>query len=152
MIPNAVLQVTTEQKHVLKLEREIGKMPQVELPLRHFFIETPTGGGYARELTILADVALVGRVHKHPCINIISKGDISVTTDSGVRRIQAPHTFVSPAGTKRAGYAHTETIWTTFHVTGETDVDKIEDELGTVTHEEYLKYVEQLCLSQPSQP
>lgn len=151
MIPNAILHITDEQKKVLKLEREIGKLPQADLPLRHFFIESPrtVTGGYARELTILKGVALVGRVHKHPCINIISKGDISVTTDDGLKRIQAPYTFVSPAGTKRAGYAHEETIWTTFHLTDETDIGKIEDDLGTVTHEDYLKYVEQLCLSQP---
>jgi quercetin dioxygenase-like cupin family protein len=150
MVPAAIVQITTEQKRVLKLEREIGKLPQVELPIRHFFITSPLGvtGGYAREMTILKGAALVGRVHKHPCINIISKGDISVTTDDGLKRIKAPHTFVSPAGTKRAGYAHEETLWTTFHLTGETDVDKIEDELGTVTHQEYLEYVEKLCLSQ----
>lgn len=149
IIPPCINQVSTEQRNVLRLERELGKMPQAELPLRHFFIKSPipVTGGYARELTILKGVALVGRVHKHPCINIISKGDISVTTDQGVKRIQAPHTFVSPAGTKRAGYAHEETIWTTVHLTDETDVDKIEDDLGTVTHEEYLAYTEKLCLS-----
>lgn len=142
IVPDSIVQVTAEQKRVLDLEREIGKMPQADLPIRHFFIESPrtVNGGYAREMTIPEGVALVGRVHKHSCINIISKGDISVTTDDGVKRIQAPYTFISPGGTKRAGYAHAETIWTTFHLTDETDVDKIEDDLGTVTHQEYLKY------------
>lgn len=141
------LVLSQEQHAVLRLEREIGKLPQVELPIRHFFLksEVPVTGGYAREMTIFAGTALVGRVHKHPCINVISKGDISVTTDNGVKRIQAPYTFVSPAGTKRAGYAHTETIWTTIHLTDETDTEKIEDALGTVTHEEYLLYLETSC-------
>ena len=138
--------LTDEQKNVLKLEHEIGQLPQVELPIRHFFIETPDGRGYAREMTIPAGVALVGRVHKHPCINIVSKGDISVTTDNGVKRVKAPYIFTSPAGTKRAGYAHEETLWTTFHVTNETDVDKIEDALGTITIEEFLEYT---CPSLP---
>lgn len=147
IIPDKVLHITTEQLAVLRLEREIGKLPQVELPIRHFFIKSPqpVTGGYAREMTIIQGAALVGRVHKHPCINIISKGDISVTTDEGVKRIQAPYTFVSPAGTKRAGYAHEETLWTTLHLTDETDTDKIEDDLGTVTHEEYLLYLEKSC-------
>ena len=149
LVPSAIVQVTTEQKNVLNLEREIGRLPQIDLPIRHFFIDSPRSvtGGYAREMTIPQGVALVGRVHKHPCINIVSKGDISVTTDTGVKRIQAPCTFVSPAGTKRAGFAHEETIWTTFHLTDETDTEKIEDDLGTVTHQEYLEYVEKLCHS-----
>ena len=149
VVAGAVTLVSSEQKAVLALERELGKMPQAELPLRHFFIKTPKSvtGGYARELTIPQGVALVGRVHKHPCINIVSQGEISVTTDQGVKRIKAPFTFVSPAGTKRAGYAHEETVWTTFHLTDETDVDKVEDELGTLTHEEFLQHTEKLCLS-----
>lgn len=147
IVVNRVLPITTEQQAVLRLERELGKLPQVELPIRHFFIKSPVPvtGGYAREMTIFQGTALVGRVHKHPCINIISKGDISVTTDEGVKRIQAPYTFVSPAGTKRAGYAHEETLWTTIHLTDETDTEKIEDDLGTVTHEEYLLYLEASC-------
>jgi hypothetical protein len=141
MVVNGVMQITAAQHKVLRLEREIGKLPQCELPIRHHFIKSPlpVTGGYAREMTIPQGVALVGRVHKHPCINIVSKGDISVTTDDGVKRIQAPYTFVSAAGTKRAGYAHEETVWTTFHLTDETDTDKIEDALGTFTYEEYLE-------------
>lgn len=142
MIPNAVALVTTEQKRILDYEREVGKMPQVELPLRHFFIKSPRTctGGYAREITMPAGVAAVGRVHKYPCINVISKGVVAVATDEGSILIEAPHTFVSEAGAKRALYIHEETIWTTFHLTDETDIDKMKDDLGTVTYNEYLEY------------
>jgi len=130
---------------VVSLECEIGKLPQVELPVEHFFIPHV----YARQMTIFKGAALVGRVHKYPCINIVSKGKISVTTDTGVKTIEAPYTFTSPAGTKRAGFAHEETIWTTIHLTDETDVEKIEDALGTITYEEFLLFSEeQKCLSQ----
>jgi len=148
MIPQFYKSVTITPKRnmlqmVVSLEREIGKLPQVDLPIEHFFIP----GVYARQMTIFEGTALVGRVHKHPCINIVSKGKITVTTDTGVRTIEAPYTFTSPAGTKRAGYAHEETIWTTVHLTDETDVDKIEDALGTVTYDEFLLYLEeQKCL------
>lgn len=126
------------RERVLSLERELALLPQVDLPIRHFFIDDT----YAREMTIFAGTALVGRVHKHPCINIISKGKIIVTVDDAVKTIEAPHTFVSQGGVKRAGYALEETIWTTIHHTSETDVDKIEDVLGTVTYEEYQRYLE----------
>jgi hypothetical protein len=39
----------------------------------------------------------------------------------------APYTFVSEVGTKRVVHALEETIWTTVHVTDETDLEKIED-------------------------
>lgn len=141
---SAITLVTPAQYKVLRLERELGNMPQIDLPIRHFFIKSPkpVTGGYAREMTIPQGVAAVGRVHKHPCITIVSKGDISVTMGEETVRIQAPYTFVCPAGTKRAAYAHEDTVFTTFHLTDETDTSAIEDELGTVTHEEYLLYLE----------
>ena len=60
---------------------------------------------------------------------IISKGDISVATKDGIKRVQAPHTFVSKAGIQKVVFAHEDTIWTTIHATNETDIDKLENEL-----------------------
>jgi hypothetical protein len=45
---------------VVSLECEIGKLPQVELPVEHFFIPHV----YARQMTIFKGAALVGRVHQ----------------------------------------------------------------------------------------
>lgn len=50
-------------------------------------------------------------------------------TDNGIERIKAPCTIISKPGTKRAGYAHEDTIWTTFHATSETDPVKVEKAL-----------------------
>lgn len=142
IVPRFVVPVTTLQKNILRYEREVGKLPQVDLPLRHFFIKSPrtVSGGYAREITMLKGTAAVGRVHKYPCINIISKGELVVATDNGVIHIKAPYTFVSEAGAKRALYMYEDTIWTTFHLTDETDISKIKDDLGVVTYSEYLSY------------
>jgi len=85
-------------------------------------------GVYAREITIQAGVALVGEIHTHAQINVVSKGKIRVATEDGVRTIEAPCTFISPAGTKRAGFALTDTVWTVFHATEETDQQTIKDE------------------------
>jgi hypothetical protein len=38
---------------------------------------------------------------------------------------------VSKPGTKRIGYVHEEMVWTTVHVTEETDIEKLEAELTT---------------------
>lgn len=87
-------------------------------------------GVYAREVYIPAGTALVGEIHKHDVINVVSKGVIQVATESeGVRIIEAPLTFVSVAGTKRAGLVLEDTIWTTFHATTSTNQEEIKKEV-----------------------
>lgn len=110
---------------VLRLEAEVAKLPQVVLEVRHHFAP----GMYARELTIPAGVTLTGKIHRHAHLNIVSKGSIAVMTEEGVKVITAPATFVSPPGTKRAGYALEDTVWTTIHPTQETDLAAIEAEV-----------------------
>lgn len=110
---------------ILRLEREMRALPQVTIePVHHF-----SNGVYAREITIKKGTLLTGKMHATAHLNIISKGDISVLTDEGVRRIKAPATIFSKAGIKRVGYAHEDTVWTTIHGTFETDLEKLEAEL-----------------------
>lgn len=111
------------------LEAELLKLPQVEIPPRHYFAK----GLYAREITIPKGTLLTGKIHTGQHINIISKGDITVLTEHGPKRVKAPCTLISPPGTKRAGYAHEETVWTTIHAnpTDETDPDVLESILIT---------------------
>lgn len=104
-----------------------------ELPVQHHF----SRGVYARELFIPKGVVLVGKIHRFSQINIVLKGDISVLTESGVRRLKAGDMFVSPAGIKRAGYAHEDTTWLTIHGSNETDPDKLEAELIVRSFEEF---------------
>ena len=127
------LAVMEAREKILQLQDEVAKLPPVELPLKNYFAR----GIYAREILIPKGTILVGKIHKYSQINIVSKGDISVTTDNGVVRVQAPFTIASPAGTKRAGYAHEDTIWTTISHTFETDLDAIEAEIIAESFEAY---------------
>lgn len=126
---------------IVRLEEELKKLPQIALARRDYFAQ----GVYAREITIPKGVALVGRVHRQSQINIMSKGDFSVTTEQGAVRVQAPFTVASPAGTKRAGYAHEETVWTTILGTELTDPDEIEQLLTAATFDE-LEFTQYLQL------
>ncbi|VWB70561.1 hypothetical protein [Burkholderia lata] len=119
---------------VQALESQIEKMPQADCPVRHHFAP----GIYAREMTIPAGVVLTGAVHRTEHLNIVSKGRITVSTDGGMRELSAPCTFVSKPGTKRVGYAHEETVWTTIHATETTDLDQLVQELTESTTEELL--------------
>lgn len=119
---------------VYALERQIQQLPQVDCPVRHYFVP----GLYAREMTIPAGVVLTGAVHRHEHLCTISKGRIQVSIDDGMKEISAPCTLISKAGTKRVGYALEETVWTTYHVTNETDLDKIMIEITESTTAELI--------------
>lgn len=93
-----------------------------ELEVKHTFLD----GVYMRELFIPKGTLLVGKPHKLPCMNLVSKGDISVLTESGSARVKAGYSVVSPAGIQKVGYAHEDTVFVNVFRTDETDEEKIE--------------------------
>lgn len=113
---------------VLRFEGALRPFPQVDCPLRHTFAP----GMYAREILLPADTFIVGKIHKHAHLNIVTRGRCIVVTEFGTREIDAtagPITFTSDAGTKRALYVQEETVWTTIHAVHSTDLAEIEREI-----------------------
>jgi hypothetical protein len=107
-----------------------------ELPVNHCF----SPGIYGRALHIPAGSTITGRIHKGPCLNIILQGEIIVRMDDGSgARIKAPFVMKSEAGSKKAGYALTDTIWMTVHPnpTNFQEPDKMEDFYTVSSFEEY---------------
>lgn len=127
---------------VLALEAMMREQPQLELKVVDHF----SYGVYARELHIPAGTLLTGEIHRLENLNILSKGRISVLTEDGVKEVEAPFTVVSPPGTKRIAYAHTDCIWTTVHGTFEKDIDKIKTFFIATSEQDYLDYCGQLEL------
>ena len=108
---------------VCALEEALKNHEAVELEVKHHFAH----GTYTRELLIPKGTMLTGQIHRHSCINIISKGKIIAFTDKGRIEIEAPHTFVSGPGVKKAGYALEDTIWLNVHPwDGPEDIELIE--------------------------
>jgi hypothetical protein len=118
---------------ICQLEEAMLQAPQVEIKTTHYFAE----GLYAREIFIPKGTLLTGKIHKTEHLNIISKGKISVSTEDGNKIIEAPCTIISRPGTKRAGYALEDTVWTTIHATKETDLVRLEQELIAESHEQF---------------
>ena len=130
------------------IESVFKQMPQVELPLRHCFGNKV----YVREMTAPKGTIIIGKMHKYKQVNIVVKGDISVLTEDGWKRLKAGDMFESPAGIKRAGFTHEDTVWTTICGTEETDIDKAEDELTIGSYQEFLQYKgDMTCLTQGQQ-
>jgi hypothetical protein len=97
-------------------------------------------GLYARELHVPKGMLIIGKIHKHPCISILSKGDLSVLIGEDIVRVKAPYASVSPAGIKRIAYIHDDIVWTTVHATTETDIEKLEHDLVAETEQEYEEF------------
>lgn len=114
------INITREQ--VDRLQEAVAAVPQIELQTQHDFCP----GFYARSVLIPAGTVLVGKVHATEHIFMVTQGDISITTDDGVMRVQAPFQAICRPGTKRAGFAHTDTVCVNIHITTETDLEKLE--------------------------
>lgn len=128
----------THRDVINALEREMFKLPQVQLLVNHHFVS----GVYLRELFIPAGILLTGKIHKYAHPSYMSRGDMTVLLEDGVHRVQAPFQCIAPPGTKRIAITHADTIWTTIHATSETDLEKIEDLFIAKDEADYLAFCE----------
>ena len=116
----------------MRLEAEMRKLPQIEIPIVHYFSK----GMYIREMHVPAGVTLTGKIHRTEHLCVLSKGEVSVANEHGVKTYRAPYTIASPSGVKRAVYAHEDAVWANLHRTDETDLDKLEAMLIAPTFED----------------
>lgn len=132
------------RNNIFAMEHLIKQHEQLEIETKHYF----SLGVYAREIYIPAGAIVVGKLHKHQNLNILTKGVIEVLVDDEIKTLVAPCVVVSPPGTKRIARALEDCIWITVHGTHETDLAKIEDYFIAQTEQEYLEYIN----SQPLLP
>ena len=107
-----------------------------KLTLTHHFsdyLEEYNAGVYAREMFIPKGVTAVGKIHRHSHLSFLLKGKIIVTSEFTDRiTVEAPQTFPSPAGSKKAVYALEDSILINVHMTrtpSEEYLDDIEKEV-----------------------
>lgn len=110
-------------------EDHVKTLPQIDVPITHHF----SHGVYAREMRMNANELIVGAIHKHENLNILSSGTAQVIYVDNLGEvvkleITAPYTLVARPGVKRVIKAVTDIVWTTIHGTHETDLEKIENE------------------------
>lgn len=132
---------------ILSLEAEIKKLDQVDIKTEHYFAD----GTYLRQVFLPKGTIATGKIHKFEHINVISKGDITVYTESGEQRVKGPCIMVSPPGTKRAVYAHEDTIWANVHAnaSNETDLGRLESELIASSYSDLLTHQKKEGEDQP---
>jgi hypothetical protein len=104
-------------------------------PLEHTFGD----GMYIRKIVMPANQIIISKIHKQKHPYFIMSGDVSVITENGLQRIKAPYNGITEAGTQRALYTHSETVWLTVHRTDETDTDKLLDILTVDNFNELIE-------------
>ncbi len=144
--------VARERSDLLRLETAMEEMPGYDpegkeiCRITHYFAP----GVYAREMWMPAGCLITGKIHLTEHLNMLSQGKVTVSNIGDSVTYEAPYTFVSPVGTKRAIYAHADSTWTTIHATELTDPEKIEEEIiakdfqsldGVLARSDYEKFL-----------
>tara|TARA_R110000782_G_scaffold209894_1_gene298050 strand:- start:118 stop:957 length:840 start_codon:yes stop_codon:yes gene_type:complete len=147
----------TNRQKILDYEKIAKEMPQVDIPVNHYI----HGGMYGREITIPKDTILTGMIYKFDHFDIMISGDITVSTDGEEpKRLTGFNVFNGLSGKKRAGYAHEDTHWITFHPSEGVNGDEIQSDLTAESFEElesfyidvnridYLNFVDSIDMTQ----
>lgn len=104
-------------------------------------------GTYTRILHIPKGMLLVGKIHLKDCVNLVAKGDISLLTEFGAKRVQAGFHGVSRAGIMKVGYAHEDTVFVNVFRTDKTLIEEIEAEIASESEDALLGMNEMEMLS-----
>jgi hypothetical protein len=119
------------RQKMVEFEQCISQIPGATIgdtpvcPLTHTFVD----GAYVREIFMPKGMLITSKIHKLTHPYFILKGECSILTEVGIKRVKAPFYGITKAGTKRILYIHEDTTWITVHVTDETNLEKIEDEV-----------------------
>ena len=122
-LPNIFSGMPTPER-VAALEEEVLKLPQIDLQTTHVI----HGGIATRTIFIPAGTVITGALTNLDNVCILC-GDITVTTDKGAKRLTGFHVIPAGSGFKRAGYAHSDTYWSTSWKTDLTNIEEIENEM-----------------------
>lgn len=139
------------RKGVAQLEADMaqidGHLGPDPFPLKHSFAP----GLYAREIIAPQGMLIVTRIHKTEHFVFILKGRVSVLTETGIERLQAPCMIRSKVGAKRVIYTHEETVWVNVYANS-TDSEDMAELEGMVFAKSYddieLPYLELLELKE----
>jgi len=123
----------TNRAALLDWEDYAKDQPQVDIPVIHHI----HGGMYGREITIRKDTTLTGQIYKFDHFDIMISGDITVSTEGTEPvRLTGFNIFKGLSGKKRAGYAHEDTRWITFHPFDGINGEQIQEEITADSFEE----------------
>ena len=121
---SSVIQLPSLEQ-IERLQAVISTAPQLELKTDHYFCD----GMYLRTLFRPKGALIVGKIHRKEHLYAIVFGDVTVTADGFKERIKGFRVLICKPGTKRAVFAHEDSLCLTVHRTDETDLERVEIDL-----------------------
>ena len=121
---------------ILELKDELMAGEGVEFPVSHQIAH----GTYTRTLFIPKGSLLVGKTHLKDCMNVVARGDISLLTEFGAKRVQGGFTGISQAGIMKVGYAHEDTVFMNVFLTDAINLDQIELEIASESIDTLIEF------------
>jgi len=108
-------------------------------PLKHTFAD----GIYVRQMDMEAGSVVVGAIHNHLHVWFLLTGHLAVATEDSVEEFVAPCYVLATPGSKRVIYAIEKSIFVNIHKNPNNikDIKKLEDEIVSLTFEEYEEYI-----------
>lgn len=111
-VADAIANLAPTQEQVTAVGDWLAELPQEVIELK----ELLHCGMYLRLAKIPAGAVCVGKEVQVPTVSVVI-GDITVSTDNGIQRLQGWNCLPALAGKKRIGVAHTDTYWATINTT-----------------------------------
>lgn len=101
---------------ILTLEARMLDHPEAKTAKDYPLQEHFAPGTYAREIFMPRGNVVVGKIHRHAHVNVLSAGACEVFTEGGgLEVLEAPTTWISQPGTKRTVRMLSDVMWTTIH-------------------------------------
>ncbi len=119
-----------------------GDLTPVPYSYKHYFTEKHSEFGaalYGREMSVGKGAIIIGRIHKHPAINVLLKGKLLVVSEGGRRTVEAPCAYVSEPGIKKIGYVLEDCVWLNVLMTDEVGEENLDLIVGKHTAENYAE-------------
>ena len=108
-------------------------------PLKHTFAD----GIYIRQMDMETGSVVIGAIHNHLHVWFLLTGHLAVATEDSIEEFVAPCYVLAEPGSKRVIYAMEESIFVNVHKNPKNikDIKKLEDEIVSLTFEEYEEYI-----------
>lgn len=106
-----------------------GEVKNADYSYNHYFTSKHEDFGahlYGRQLSLPAGTVVIGKIHKHPVINVLLKGKLHVVSENGKRTVEAPCMYASEPGVKRVAYVIEDCVWANVLMTKHDSEEKLD--------------------------
>jgi len=129
--------ISLESKLLTQQNPNIVKGNSDSFPLTHSFSD----GVYIREMSMLKDGIVIGKIHNKSQTWFLMKGKIKVATEDGIVVYTAPTYVNAPAGAKRVVQAIEDSVFINVYPNPDntTNIKTLEERLTCATYEAFEK-------------